>query len=195
MKAKHQVSVSKQQFGARCRSLRARRGRRNGGGSSPGDGFVLPVSIGASLLLVLSGLSLQTATLQARARLGSTLRLRHSEDALLSAAQQLIGQLNQRHGCLLVLPLPDWQDQGTVCADAGEQAGLEAGDVLGVPFRLVEWSPGSSPAGDGSRAELLLELGPAGDRLPQRAAFSVQLTGTPPRAVDLREQGLRGVGP
>jgi hypothetical protein len=55
-------------------------------------GFALPLALGVSLVLGLSSLSMQTATLQARARLGSTLRLRHSEDALMSAAQQLIGQ-------------------------------------------------------------------------------------------------------
>lgn len=161
-------------------------------------GFALPLALGVSLVLGLSSLSMQTATLQARARLGSTLRLRHAEDALMSAAQHLIGQLNRRHGCLLELPLADWSTQGMACADSAEQGALREGSVLEMPYRLVEWKPDHAPGGEVHRAELLLELGEAGSRRPQRAAYAVELVelaGTSLRAMDPRELGLRGVRP
>ena len=92
-----------------------------------------------------------------------------------------------------MLPLADWPTQGMVCADSeragGPGGGKRAGDA--VPAGGVE--AGACPAGGWvQRAELLLELGEAGGRRPQRAAYSVELAGTPPRAVDLRERGCGG---
>jgi hypothetical protein len=81
------------------------------------------------------------------------------------------------------------------CADSEEQGALVEGSVLEMPYRLVEWRPEHAPGGEVHRAELLLELGEAGGRRPQRAAYTVELVGTPPRAVDPRELGLRGVRP
>ena len=168
------------------------------GKQGQGKGFALPLALGVSLVLGLSGLSMQTATLQARARLGSTLQLRRSEDGLMSAAQHLIGQLNRRHSCLLELPLDDWPTQGMACANNKEQEAVRGGNVLEMAYRLVEWRPNHRSSGEGYRAELLLELGEAGGLRPQRAAYAVELVrlaGRPLQALDLKELGRRGMRP
>lgn len=53
-------------------------------------GFLLPLSATASLLLVLSSVSLQAAALQARSQVQTGQRLRQAEDRLMSAAQHLL---------------------------------------------------------------------------------------------------------
>ena len=57
------------------------------------DGFVLPLASAASLVLVLSSLSLQTLALQSRSRVRAKWLQRQQGDALASAAQQLAVQL------------------------------------------------------------------------------------------------------
>jgi hypothetical protein len=67
------------------------------------------------------------------------------------------------------------------CADSEEQGALVEGSVLEMPYRLVEWRPDHAPGGEAHRAELLLELGEAGGRRPQRAAYARGVGGhTPP---------------
>ena len=64
-------------------------------------GFVLPLASAASLVLVLSSLSLQSLTLQSRSRVRSQWLQRQQGDALASAAQQLAVQLEGPGQCLL----------------------------------------------------------------------------------------------
>ncbi|MDA0718072.1 MAG: hypothetical protein O2839_07655 [Cyanobacteria bacterium] len=54
------------------------------------DGFLLPLSTAASLLLMLSSLSLQAVALQSRSQVNAGQRLRQAEDQLMSAAQHLV---------------------------------------------------------------------------------------------------------
>ena len=64
-------------------------------------GFVLPLASAASLVLVLSSLSLQTLALQSRSRVRAQWFQRQQGDALASAAQQLAVQLEGPGQCLL----------------------------------------------------------------------------------------------
>jgi hypothetical protein len=58
--------------------------------SSEQDGFLLPLSTAASLLLMLSSFSLQAVALQSRSQVIAGQRLRQAEDQLMSAAQHLV---------------------------------------------------------------------------------------------------------
>jgi hypothetical protein len=62
---------------------------------------VLPLASAASLVLLLSSLSLQNLALQSRSRLRAQWLQRQQGDALASAAQQLVVQLQGRGQCLL----------------------------------------------------------------------------------------------
>ena len=132
------------------------------------DGFLMPISVAASLVLLLSGLSVQTAALQARARLEADLRRAQAEDALISAAQQLADQLSGPFACLLALPSEQWA--GQVCAEGRSGAALLAGTVAGHGYQVVAWRPATAEP-----AQLLLQLvGERGTRgLQRRFAVSV----------------------
>jgi hypothetical protein len=133
-------------------------------------GFVLPLASAASLVLVLSSLSLQTLTLQSRSRVRAQWLQRQQGDALASAAQQLVVQLQGPWHCLLRGP-------GQGCG-----AGLD-------PARLL---PNSSPAQVGEW--LPLAPGSAQVRLRLRhsalgRSFAVAFDPTSGRVLQLRSLG------
>ena len=64
-------------------------------------GFVLPLASAAALVLLLSSLSLQTLALQGRSRVRAQWLQRQQGDALASAAQQLVVQLQGPWQCVL----------------------------------------------------------------------------------------------
>ncbi len=133
------------------------------------NGFLMPFSFAASLVLLLSGLSVQSAALQARARQEADLRRDRAEDALASAAQQVAAQLSGPYACLLHLPLERWS--GQTCAKGGSAAALKSGTMAGLPYRVLAWRPAAAA----EPAQLLLQL--AGDRgalgLQRRFALSL----------------------
>ena len=144
-------------------------------------GFLLPLSATASLLLLLSSVSLQAAALQARSKVQAGQRLRQAEDQLMSAAQHLLA--------------------GSATPAVG-QTGL----VGPVAYRLVafdgpNWHGALAAGGlQRGRAAVTLELQPSAEQ-PRalRAAFGLELaravTPEGPGAqqlLALRELGLRG---
>ncbi|MFM8258973.1 MAG: hypothetical protein ACKN83_03990 [Vulcanococcus sp.] len=116
----------------------------------------------ASLLLLLSSLSLQMAVLHSR-RIQATAGDRQQvDDALVSAAHQLAAALTGPYNCLRPLPLSSWQ-VGAV-APAGCPLGLDAQRLLqsvqgGQVVRLQGWQP--TPEG----GQMVLQVGQSG---PQR---------------------------
>ncbi|MBW4530300.1 MAG: hypothetical protein KME02_06365 [Aphanothece saxicola GSE-SYN-MK-01-06B] len=159
------------------------------------QGFVLPLSMGASLVLLLGSLSVHTTSLQVRLQGIREQQQHRAEDRLASAGQQLLADLQRSHPCLLALPLQQWDVQGLACAPAATIASLRAGEVLGSSYRLVDWRPQLAPA------ELLLEMAADGGQPARQGAFTVQLAPAQPPVVpqpqitDVRLVGLRGVAP
>ena len=156
---------------------------------------MLPLTMGASLVLLLGSLSAHTASLQVRLQGIREQQQRQAEDRLASAGQQLLADLHRSHPCLLGVPLDRWYSQGLACAPAPTIASLKAGQVLGHAYRLVGWRSEAVPA------ELLLELAAAGNEPSRQGAFAVQLSPAQPPAqpqpqiTDVRLVGLRGVAP
>ena len=146
------------------------------------DGFLLPMSTAASLLLMLSSLSLQAVALQSRSQVSAGQRLRQAEDQLMSAAQHLLADP------LTVDQLPS-------------RVG-EVGQVDSAAYRLVKvdgpiWQePAEAGALQRGRAVATLELlASAEQRRPLQAAFALELERkglAPAQLVSLRELGLRG---
>lgn len=163
-------------------------------------GLAMPLAMAGSLLLLLGSLSVQTASLQLRLRSGAQLAQQRAEDELTSEAHRLVGALAVRHGCLLDLPLAEWDGAAAaVCVRSDELAALRGGPGSGRPHRLIDWRPAPwAPGGASSqtgRAELLLEHAGAEPSTARRAAYAVVLAGEPRQVRDLRELGLRGVSP
>ena len=155
--------------------------------SSPAqDGFLLPLSTAASLLLMLSSLSLQAVALQSRSQVSAGQRLRQAEDQLMSAAQHLVA------GPLTIDQLP-------------RRVG-EAGKVDTAAYRLVKFDgpnwqePAEAGAPQRGRAVATLELLASAEQpRPLQAAFALELMRqaapeglAPAQLVSLRELGLRG---
>ncbi|AFY28578.1 hypothetical protein Cyagr_1410 [Cyanobium gracile PCC 6307] len=159
------------------------------------QGFVLPLAMGASMVLLLGSLSAHTVSLQARMQGIREQQQRRAEDRLASAGQQLLAELHRSHPCLLALPLEHWDVHGLVCAPAPAIAALRQGQALGASYRLIDWRPQLQPA------ELLIELAAAGNEPTRQGAFAVQLapaqppTQPQPQITDVRLVGLRGVAP
>ncbi len=152
-------------------------------------GFILPLAFGASLVLLLGSLSLQTLVLQRRLGLLREEQRGLQEDALASAAQQLVAVLNRDHPCLLILPLQRWGSDGLPCASPVQQQALARGGGAG-PWRLINWQP------QALRAEALIELDSASQSLPpRRGSFAVPLQGEPLQGQAPRLLALRGVAP
>jgi hypothetical protein len=161
----------------------------------PQGGYALPVVLVGAFMVLLGSLATQSTLHQARLRHASALGQRRLEDALASAAHQLVGRLVAHHPCLLTLPLAAWPGPGRACADAPAQEGLRQADVPALAYRLEGWQPAAAP--DGRVARIDLEISrrvDAGDP-PWRAAFALDVQGDPPQVLALRELGLRGVRP
>ena len=167
-------------------------------------GFALPVAVVGALILLLGSLAAQSALHQSRLRHASALGQRRLEDALASAAHQLVGRLVAHHPCLLTLPLAAWPASGSTCADAAAQGRLRLGEVPALAYRLEAWEPaaaapgvlaGEGRAGGSERIVLELSRRSGSGHPPWRAAFALDVEGDPPRVLALRELGLRGVRP
>ena len=150
--------------------------------SSEQDGFLLPLSTAASLLLMLSSLSLQAVALQSRSQVIAGQRLRQGEDQLMSAGQQLVSEP------LTVDKLPSRV--------------AEVGQVDSAAYRLVKvqgpncQEPAEAGAPQRGQVVATLELlASAEQRRPLQAAFALELARkglAPAQLVSLRELGLRG---
>lgn len=146
------------------------------------EGFLLPMSTAASLLLMLSSLSLQAVALQSRSQVGASQRLRQAEDQLMSAAQHLVA------GPLTVDQLP---------SKVGEEGQVDSAAYRLVKFDGPNWQePAEAGAPQRGRAVATLELlASAEQSRPLQAAFALELERkglAPAQLVSLGELGLRG---
>lgn len=174
---------------AGCRLWRSGHARRIQPPSGE-KGFVLPLAFGVSLMLLIGAFSLQTLALQARLGLRRVETRALQEDALATAAQQLVAALNLRHPCLLALPLQQWTREGLLCASALQQQALAEGSAGAARWRLIDWQP--APRG----ASLQIELDALAPDVPRRrGSFVVALQSEPLRAQPPRLLALRGVVP
>ena len=140
-------------------------------------GFLLPLSIAASLLLLLSSLSLQMAVLHSRRSQGASSESQQGEDALVSAAHRLAAALAGPYSCLRPLPSSAWLAGAlpASCPQGLDPRTLLQSTVGDQTVRLNLWQPNATGG------ELLLQLGQSG---PQRR-YALSLT----PASGLREVG------
>ena len=133
-------------------------------------GFVLPLSVSAALVLMLSSLSLSAAALQAHRQHGANRTRQQAEDQLTSAAHQRAAELQGPFRCLLNVPSVHWQ----VAANSPScPAGMDPRPLLGESetnqsVMLRGWAPD----GSGGGGELWLQLGEHG--LQKRYALKLE---------------------
>ena len=143
-------------------------------------GFVLPLALTASAVLLLGSASIHTLSLKGRLRVQAAMERDQSADQLRSAAQAFTTMATGSQGCLLLWPSVDWALHQHDCSGAEPSALLE-GRVAGQSWELLSWqpAPGSGDLrlalADGRRASFRLEL--AADRAQIRGISAVQLQG------------------
>ncbi len=143
-------------------------------------GFVLPLAVSASAVLLLGSASIHTLSLKGRLRLQAAIERNESADQLRSAAQAFATMASGVQACLLLWPSVDWALLQNSCAGA-EPASLMEGIVADQPWQLLSWQPalGSGDLrlalADGRRASFRLEL--AADGVQILGISAVQLIG------------------
>ncbi len=166
------------------RRILRRWGRRR---SDPG-GFVLLMALVGGLMLLLSGLSLQTLALQSRASEQLLVRRRQQQDGLASAAQLVAARL-QRHPCLIALPRQAWNQAPSGCITPLELEELAGGrlpepDQQAGRYAISGYTPPDPQANPPQAAQLDLLWQP--QRGPERRQRFRLL---------LAEGSLRGIRP
>jgi len=130
-------------------------------------GFVLPLAVTASFLLLLGSASLHTLALQAHSRARISTAARQTADQLRSAAQAFAQQATGPEACLLALSSNRWHQSDPQCIDA-DSALLQQGFVGEESWSLIDWVSNRSTGllrlrlGAGARAAFLLVLDPDG---------------------------------
>ena len=109
-------------------------------------GFVLPLALAGSLVLLLGSLSALGTTLHGRQLLASERKERIEADAMASAAQQVTADLQGQYNCLLPLTLDQWQPGllPSNCPASLDPRSLKTSDQFRTQVRLVDWQPSLS---------------------------------------------------
>ncbi len=152
------------------------------------EGFVMLMALVGGLLLLLSGLSLQTLALQSRASEQLLERRRQQQDGLASAAQLVAARL-QRHPCLIALPRQAWNQAPSGCITPLELEELAGGrlpepDQQAGRYAISGYTPPDPQANPPQAAQLDLLWQP--QRGPERRQRFRLL---------LAEGSLRGIRP
>ena len=127
------------------------------------QGFVMPLALGVSSLLLLGSASIHTLSLQGRLRAAAHQQRAAGADQLRSAAQAFAAAAQGPQACLLPLPSAAWEAASSACPQADPQL-LTSGVVAGEPWRLINWQPAASrgtlllATGDGRQAQVLVHL-------------------------------------
>ena len=143
-------------------------------------GFVLPLALSASAVLLLGSASIHTLSLKGRLRLQAALETEQSADQLHSAAQAFTTMASGAQACLLHWPSVEWGLLQNSCS-AAEPRSLREGSVADQTWRLLSWQPGPGSGdlrlalADGRRASFRLEL--AADGAQILGIRAVQLIG------------------
>ena len=126
-------------------------------------GFVLPLALSTTAVLLLSSLSLQTLAMHGRQRSRQLFTTAEQADARQSVAMDFLQRASGSNRCLLTVPSQQWWESG-LCPGADPQR-LQAGLSDALAWQLSSWDPQSLASGtlewrwpDGSLAKIELVL-------------------------------------
>ena len=104
------------------------------------EGFVLPLALSASAVLLLGSASIHTLSLQGRLRLNVLRRRELAADQLRSAAQAFAAAARGPESCLLQWASMDWSGAFPECSRS-DSSELTSGVVGEMNWTLVVWQP------------------------------------------------------
>ena len=106
-------------------------------------GFVLPLALSASVVLLLGSVSIYTLSLQGRLRLNVLRRRELAADQLRSAAQAFAAAARGPESCLLQWASMDWSAVFPQCSRS-DSSELTSGVVGEISWFLLDWQPSTS---------------------------------------------------
>ena len=105
------------------------------------SGFVLPLAISTSVVLLLGSASLHTLALHGRLRARQQWQTTTQRDQLRSAAMTVMAQASDpAQRCVLAWPSSQWSGVAASCPEADLER-LRQGDVEGESWQLLHWHP------------------------------------------------------
>ena len=105
------------------------------------SGFVLPLAISTSVVLLLGSASLHTLALHGRLRARQQWQATQQRDQLRSAAMTVMAQTSDpAQRCVLAWPSSQWSGLASSCPEADLDR-LRQGDVEGDSWQLLHWQP------------------------------------------------------
>ena len=128
-------------------------------------GFVLPLSLTASAVLLLGSASIHTLSLQKRLRIHASYQREKVADQLRAAAQAFVVASRGPEVCLLHWPSLDWASSAHGCLGS-DPSPLIGGLVGETPWTLLDWKPNIESGqlrlrlADGRTGHFRLELDP-----------------------------------
>ena len=128
-------------------------------------GFVLPLALTASAVLLLGSASIHTLSLQRRLRLHVSHQREQGADQLRTAAQAFVVATRGPEACLLQWPSLDWPSAAQDCSGS-DHSRLSGGFVGEMPWSLLSWRPSNESAqltlqlADGRTGSFRLALDP-----------------------------------
>ena len=128
-------------------------------------GFVLPLALTASAVLLLGSASLHTLSLQKRLRIHASSEREQGADQLRSAAQAFVVATLGPEACFLQWSSLDWPGVARGCTGS-DPSQLSGGVVGEMPWTLLDWKPGIEcgqlkvQLADGRTGNFLLALDP-----------------------------------
>ena len=149
-------------------------------------GFILPMAVLVTMILLLGSLSVQGVMLQRQMSDSILLTSRVQEDAMASSAQAVAGALQQRGACLLEKSWQQWNKQGCY----GALAPSLNGSMAGGSYRVTGYSfSKNGPAPELSTADLALSW------QKESSAGTIQKTFLLGLDLSVNPPQLRGVSP
>ena len=103
-------------------------------------GFVLPLALTASAVLLLGSASIHTLSLQKRLRIHASTQREQFADQLRSAAQAFVVATRGPEACLLQWSSLDWPGVARGCSGS-DPSQLSAGVVGEMGWSLLDWKP------------------------------------------------------
>ena len=103
-------------------------------------GFVLPLSLTASAVLLLGSASVHTLSLQKRLRIHAIHQREQGADQLRSAAQAFVLATRGPQSCLLQWPSLEWASAAQDCSGS-DPSQLSRGVVGEMGWSLLDWKP------------------------------------------------------
>lgn len=117
------------------------------------SGFVLPLAISTSVVLLLGSASLHTLALHGRLRARQQWLATTQRDQLRSAAMTVMAQASDpAQRCVLAWPSSQWSGLAASCPEADLDR-LRQGEVEGESWQLLHWQP----TAEGAILQLALE--------------------------------------